>query len=167
MINELIFKFTSDSPPLASFFHRYTLLFNEYYRSRENKAYFETIDHGFLYILPDLETYKQIAISAPNAAKIQQILKANKESRARFAEELIHDMKFSPNQSILLNVEVVPYPASEVYLSMKKIYTAVHPGIDFTPIDEGHFSIRFPHLDALIDYNTVFLASIRPKESIV
>lgn len=161
-MRELIIKCTSKSEPIITFFHRSTIQFNEYYKKRENKAYFETTANGFLYILPDLETYKRIAQSVPDSEQIQILLKNNKNERNRISLELMNKFNIQNDGKIILDVEITPYKASEVFIPMKKVYLAINPDIEFLPIDEKHFSITFPNLDAFIDYNTVFLLSIRP-----
>jgi hypothetical protein len=163
-IRELIIKCTSENLQIVAFFHHYTQLFNKYYEQRENKAYFETIAQGFLYILPDLQTYNNIAESIPNNEIIQAMLKSHKKERSEVALDIIKKFKIASEGPIFLKMEIRPYPAMEVLPSMNKIYTSIHPGIEFIHINENNFTVKFPDINAFIDYNTVFLLSISPKK---
>jgi len=160
-MTELIFRITSKNSSLESFFHRYTLLFNEFYRHRKNHAYFETIDRGFLYILPDLETYHRIADTIPGHEAIAKLLSANLIERNNLVHELTKIHGFSKKDQILLDIEVSPYTTSEALPVMKKAFQAINPEIAFTPVGEHNYNILFPYLDAFIDYYLVYFLSSR------
>jgi hypothetical protein len=149
------------SSALASFFHHYTLLFNEFYRHRKNKAYFETISNGFLYILPDFETYRRIAASIPGHDAIMALIKINQQQKENLWHELINIHKFSKKERVVLDVEVSPYPTEKVMPLMEKVFRSINDGITFAAVDEHHYTIDFPHLDAFIDYYLTFFLSIQ------
>jgi hypothetical protein len=159
---ELIIKFISKMPQIERLFHYYSSLFNEYYRARSNQAYFETILRGFLYVLPDLETFQRIADSVPPLEIIQTLLQENRNLKKDLEDEFINRFNFSPNNLILLEVEVFNFSAEVVYPLICKIYTSINTDIQCSPLEGQVFFISFQTLDAFIDYFTIFLLSIRP-----
>ena len=161
VMEELIFKITTQSPAMGAFFHHYTLLFNEFYRHRKNKAYFETITNGFLYILPDLDTYSNIAASIPDHDTIVKLIHMNQQEKENLQHELLDIHKISKKEKIVLNVEVAPYTIEKVMPLMEKVFRSINEGIRFTALDTHHYMIEFPNLDAFIDYYLTFFLSIR------
>lgn len=162
---ELIFRITCKLIQIEAFIHRYARLFNEYYSHRNNKAYFEVIENGFLYILPDLDTYIRIAESIPPHSELMNLIETHKNERTQLASELLGFIGFSIHDQVLLDVEVRPYTTDQIMPIMKKVFFAVNADIIFTSIDNHRYIIQFPHMDAFLDYYTIFLLSIRtPSE---
>ncbi len=160
-MQELIFKFRFRSEKVEKLFHRYINLFNELYQKRENTAYFETIHRGFLYILPDLSTYKKISKSIPSREKIQKIIRNNQEKKKEFSKELFGEIGFKPDQQIKFLVDIVNYSTNQVFAPMKHIFQTVVPEIEFVPKNENHFSILFPDMEGLLNYILIFTHQIQ------
>jgi hypothetical protein len=160
-LKELIFKITSVNPAIHSLFHRYVSLFNELYSSRPRKAYFEVIDLGFLYILPTIEVYRQIAAGMLPHSEIQKIIQANSQKRAELITDFGPSLKLSKDQPIELSVEVINYTTEEVLPFMDAIFRVIVPNITFHSIDAHHYTIVFPNTDGFYDYCVMFLLQLQ------
>ncbi len=141
--------------------HRYINLFNQLYEKRKNKAYFETISQGFLYILPDINTYIDISEAIPPHDIIGKILQQHKEEKENFYNEFTSDLGFSPDTHIQFTFEIINYDSNKILPPMKKIFKSISPDIRFSSVVNGKFTIDFPNLDIFADYLVLFMFQLR------
>ena len=147
----LMIKHHFNSTKFLSMMQKKLLFVNEVYNHKEEiKVYYEIIEDGFISIYKDPASFYFLMNAGAQMSKSQIHLEFNLDD-ITIIEDFANP-ELMPPEGLIVRLEMITHPASELFDSLKLFYESMHPDTQVELIDETWVQITMKSFEAVVKH---------------